>query len=249
MHRSIFILLLVLISVASHAQVLNIESQRFVTDTDGWVGHLGFSFLLVQNTKQVLSFGNDAQLQYRKHKSRYLFVSNVSLERAGGEDFVNTGYQHLRYNYHYNDWFTWEALVQVQYNKVLKMDSRFVVGAGPRFTLFFRERYRMHVGVIYIHEDEQVTGEPTEYHDHRISTYLSLSWNIGKNTELVSTTFYQPNVISLSDYRIATNNFLEIDIHKHLALRTGFDLLYDTRQPVGIPNLTYNYRNSLDWKF
>ena len=235
--------------MSGSAQVLNIESARFVTDTDGWVGHLGFSFIAVQNTRQVISFGNDAQLQYRKHRSRYLLVSNVALERAGGQDFVNTGFQHLRYNYYVNDWLTWELFVQEQYNKVLKMDSRFVVGTGPRLTLFYRDRYRMHLGVIYIHEDEKVTGETTEYHDHRISTYLSFSWNVGKNTELVSTTFYQPNVKDLQDYRIATNNFLEIDIHKHLAFRTGFDLLYDTKQPQGIPNLTYTYRNSLDWKF
>jgi hypothetical protein len=239
----------VLLSFGAAAQVLNVESQRFVADTDGWVGHIGFSFFLLQNTRQVMSFGNDAQFQYRKRKSRYLFISNVALERAGGLDFVNTGYQHLRYNYQVNDWLTWEALVQAQYNKVLKMDSRYVAGTGPRFTLFLRARYRMHVGVIYIHEDEKVTGEGTQYHDHRISAYLALSWNLGKNTEFVSTTFYQPNLMDFQDYRIATNDFLEIDIHKHLAFKTGFDLLYDTKQPAGIPNLTYMYRNGLDWKF
>jgi hypothetical protein len=249
MMRLLFVFLLVSLVIGAHAQVLNVESQRFVTDTDGWVGHLGFSFTLQQNTRQVISFGNDGQLQYRKGRSKFLFLSNFALERAGGLDFVNTGYQHLRYNFQFNNILTWEALGQVQYNKVLKMDSRIVFGTGPRFTLVFRERYRMHVGVIYIHEDEKVTGEDTQYHDHRISSYVSLSWNLGKNTELVSTTFYQPNLMNFSDYRIATNNFLEIDIHKHLAFRTGFDLLYDTKQPVGIPNLTYTYRNSFDWKF
>jgi hypothetical protein len=248
MNRSVLVLFLFFAS-AAESQVLNIESQRFVTDTDGWVGHLGFSFLLLQNTKQVISFGNDAQLQYRKRKSRYLFVSSLALERADQLDYVNTGYQHLRYNYHFNDRFTWEALAQIQYNKILKMDSRQVYGTGPRITLFSHERFRMHLGIIYIYEDERVTGESTEYFDNRISNYISFSWNIGKNAEIVSTTFYQPNLAELSDYRIATNDFLEIDIHKHLAFRTSFDLLYDTKQPAGIPNLTYSYRNGLDWKF
>jgi hypothetical protein len=240
---------LILFSVGASSQVLNVESRRFHNDTNGWVGRLGFSFMLVQNKVQLISLGNNAQLQYRKNRSRFLFLSSTEYTRAGNADFVNTGYQHLRYNYKINEWLTWEALVQVQYNKVLKVDLRAIAGTGPRIKLVKQENFRSYLGLIHLIEREEITGDSAIYYTQRLSSYLTFTWNISKTVEFISTTFYQPNYADFSDYRIATTNALEIDILRHLSFRTGFDLLYDTRQPAGIPNLTYTLKNGVDWKF
>ena len=242
-------LLSFIFSLKIQAQVLNIEGSRFQTDSAGWIGNLGFSFTVQQNVEQLLSFGNNAQVQYKKGRSRFLFLSNVAFTEIGATNFDNTGFQHVRYNYKINERITWEVLVQAQYNQIMKMDYRAIAGTGPRFKIFKNENFGTHLGVIYLYEDEKITDVKDPVFDSRLSTYLSLAWKISKDIEFISTTFYQPNFVDISDYRIATNNLFEIDIHKHLAFRTGFDLLYDTRQPIGIPNLTYNYMNSLSWKF
>jgi hypothetical protein len=247
--RKYLIITGLIFSLRIEAQVLNVESQRFQSDSAGWIGNLGLSFSVQQNVVQFISIGNNAQVQYKKGRSRFLFLSNVAFTQIGGTNFDNTGFQHIRYNYKINERVTWEALVQAQYNQILKMDYRLITGTGPRIKVFKNENFATHIGIIYLYEDEKITDVKDPVFDSRLSIYLSLAWKISKDIEFISTTFYQPNLVDISDYRIATNNLFEIDIHKHFTFKTGFDLLYDTRQPAGIPNLTYNYMNSLSWKF
>ena len=66
--RISIILILCFSSAFLRAQVINIESKRFLNDTNGWVGVTDFSFNILQNTQQVLSFSNNFRIQYQKNK-------------------------------------------------------------------------------------------------------------------------------------------------------------------------------------
>src|ERR1700740_1166017 len=125
--------LLVFVHSYTQAQVINIESKRFLNDTNGWVGKIDFNFLLTQNTQQIIQVGNNVHVQYQRNRSRFLVLNDVNFIKAGNTDFVNAGYQHFRYNYKIVDRVTWEAFTQVQYNKVLRLHLRFLSGTGPRF--------------------------------------------------------------------------------------------------------------------
>lgn len=244
------LLLCLLLSVGSlSAQVLNVESQRFNSDSMGWIGRVGFATQVQQSVQRV--FGLDAELhvQYRKGKSRFLFLGDQNLVQAGGTDFINTGYEHIRYNYRLRERLTWEAFVQTQYNKPMRMDFRGVTGTGPRFRLLKREKIHMYVASLYMFEHEEVTGEPTVYDDHRSSSYFTFTWIISPQADVSGTVFYQPNLRNFSDYRIATDMALDLDVTKRIAFRATFNLLYDDKQPAGVPNLTYQQQNSLELKF
>ncbi|MGZ3901625.1 MAG: DUF481 domain-containing protein, partial [Bacteroidia bacterium] len=80
------------------------------------------------------------------------------------------------------------------------------------------------------------------------SAYVTLSIAY-KKIEFTSTTFYQPNMADLNNYRIANDSSFELGINKSLNFKVGFNLLYDTRQPIGIPDLTYVLKNGLTYKF
>jgi hypothetical protein len=78
--------------------------------------------------------------------------------------------------------------------------------------------------------------------NNRISSYVSMSIGEGA-AEFVGTVFYQPSLAEVSDYRIASDAALEIRLSSRLAFRTGINLLYDTRQPEPVPELTWVLRN------
>lgn len=238
-----------LLPVSISAQVINIEGKRFLNDTNGWIGNADFSYAIIQNTQQVMSFSNTLRVQYQKNRSRFILLNDINFIKAGKTDFVNAGYQHLRYNYKLRKLVTVEAFTQTQYNPVLKLDFRYLLGLGPRFRLLKQQQARIYAAALYMYEYDNVIGDPLDIHEHRISSYLTFTFSLLKNCELVSTTFYQPKLGDVLDYRIANDSSLEIHINKHLNFKSTFNLLYDTNQPAGIPELVYNFRNGLSVKF
>lgn len=232
-----------------NAQVINVESKRFLNDTNGWVGKVDFNFQLTQNTQQIVSLGNNVHIQYQHNRHRFLILNDLNFVKAGNTDFVNAGFQHFRYNYKIVDRVTWEMFTQVQYNKILKLDLRFLSGTGPRFKLVKNKNVRLYFASLYMYEYEEITDESKASLNHRLSSYITFSISLGKNADLTSTTFYQPNFANFGDYRIANDSAFELIINKRLSFKTGFNLLYDTKQPAGIPELVYSLRNGLSFKF
>lgn len=231
------------------AQVINIENKRFLNDTNGWVGNIDFNFNMFNNTQHVLQFSNAVRVQYQKNNSRFIFLNDLNFLKAGNTDFANAGYQHFRYNYKVNKWLTLEAFTQTQYNPVLKLNFRYLIGAGPRFKLLKTDNARIYIAALYMYEYDDIVNEKVALYEHRISSYITCTFSILSNVELTSTTFYQPNINNTLDYRIANDSGLEIHINKHLNFKSTFNMLYDTYQPLGIPDLVYSFRNGLSIKF
>lgn len=232
----------------SYSQIINIESKRFLKDTNGLVGTTSANFSINQNTDQVLSFGINQHLQYKYNRNRLLSISDLAFIKAGKKDFVNAGYQHLRYNYKFTNLITWEAFVQAQYNRVLLLDRRYLAGTGPRLRVLKKENIKIYTACLYMYEYQSQNNDSVQQYNNRLSAYVSLSIAI-KKMEFTSTTFYQPNLADAANYRIANDSNLELGINKSLNFRVGFNLLYDTRQPIGIPALTYILKNGLTYKF
>lgn len=248
MKRSFYTFLLLFLAFTVPGQIINIETKRFLKDTNGLVGTISGNFNVNQNTQQVLTLGLNQHLQYKHNRHRFLSISDLAFIKAGKTDFVNAGYQHFRYNYRINYLITWEAFVQGQYNKVLLLDRRYLAGTGPRFKLLKKEMLRIYLGCLYMYEYQSQLNESIRQYNNRISSYLTLSLSF-KKMEFTSTTFYQPNLADTDNYRIANDSSFELGINNHLNFKVGFNLLYDTRQPVGIPDLTYILKNGLTYKF
>ncbi len=230
------------------SQVINIESKRFHKDTNGLVGRVDLNFNVNQNIQQVIFLGSNLHLQYKINKSRFLAITDFSFVKAGKLDFVNTGYQHLRYNYRFNNFITLEAFTQVQYNRVLLLDNRYLAGAGPRLRLIKRKHIKMYLAGLYMYENQKRHNESIIQNNHRLSAYISFNLDFDR-VDFASTTFFQPNLGNFSDYRIANDSSFELEITRHFNFKTGLNLLYDTRQPLNIPDLTYSIKNGITYKF
>lgn len=236
-------------AVNTVAQVINIESKRFLNDTDGWVGNSDFVLSMIKNTQQIISFSNTTRIQYQENKHKFLFLNDIGFVKAGNVNFVNAGYQHLRYNLKLQNRITMEAFVQTQYNPILKLDFRFLYGVGPRFKLIKQKNIRVYAAGLFMYEYDMIKNDPNPQQATRASFYISSTLMSKQNFEITSTSFYQPKIGEASDFRFANDTSLEFIINKHINFKTSFNVLYDTRQPIGIPDLVYNFRNGLTFKF
>lgn len=242
------LILLFLIQVKITSQVINIESKRFLKDTNGLIGKADLNFNINQNIKQVMYLGINIHSQYVHNQHRIMAIGDLAFINAGTKDFVNSGYQHFRYNYKFSKFLTWETFVQAQYNRILLLDRRYLTGTGPRFKLIKQSNFRVYTAVLYMYEFQSQNNDSIQGFHNRISAYLTMSLSFNK-VEFSSTTFYQPNLANFNDHRIANDSSFEIIITNHFNFKVGFNLLYDTKQPIGIPALTYVLKNGLSYKF
>ena len=239
-----------LFTLSSNSQIINTEAFRKATDTTGWIGTVSLNLSLSKNTKSKFSIKNKIHIQYKTKKSIFLFVNDIGFERIDNEDFINKGVQHLRYNYKLNQRISSEFFLQNQYNALYKIDFRELAGAGIRVKLTKSEKYKMYFGVLLMYEYEKTKSDYILYHkDWRNSNYLSFSFYFNKNIALISTTYFQPLINQLADYRIAHQSALKFKIAKNLAYKMSVNYTYDRYPVLGIPQEEYHISNGIVYSF
>lgn len=227
------------------AQVLNIERERIKTDTTGWSGTGGLSVNLISNTQRFTEIALGAHLQYKTNRSLTLALSDYEIIKSETDDFSNKGMQHFRYNYKINKTLTWEALAQAQFNKVLNLKFRGLLGTGARFKVLGHESFRVYTGIAYMLEYEIPEGDGKKETSNRFSSYISLTFKVGDGFSLINTTYFQPKISSFKDHRVANNTDLVFKITKHLSYALAFEHLTDSRPLPGVPENIYSLKNKL----
>ncbi|OAD91537.1 hypothetical protein A7A78_03340 [Aequorivita soesokkakensis] len=237
-------------SFTAKSQILNAESLRRVTDTSGFSGSTSLAFSLKRDINDYLSFSSNIHIQYKMNKHLVLLKNDIQLQNIEGNKFENSGITHLRYNYRFHPRIAWEIFAQAQYNKVSKIEFRGLLGTGPRFKLTTSEKYKFYFGTHIMYEHEELSDGVTPIQrDFRSSSYLSLSLYPTKTITFVSTTYFQPKLSDLGDYRFSSQSSLVIDLINNLAFSTTYTFSYDETPAIGIPNSQYNFESGFVYSF
>lgn len=249
--RNFFILFLILGStILAEAQIVNIEDKRTERrDTINWYGGVNLGVNLVDNGNAVVSLNGALNLEYVNRRHWLLSLSKYNLIQVEKKDVINDGFQHLRYNYSINDWLTYEAFTQIQYNENLNLTFRWLLGSGPRFRLTGKNKQRAFLGFAYMYEINEESDPKSTFNDHRLSTYLSFAFTIGENLKIASTSYYQPVFNDFNDLRLTSQSAFIFKITQKLLFTTNFNITYDSRVPEEVQNTIYSLSNGLRWDF
>ncbi|WP_456438499.1 DUF481 domain-containing protein [Psychroserpens sp.] len=165
---------------------------------------------------------------------------------------VNRGAQHLRYNRKISTKVKWEAFAQTQYDAVSNIELRALLGTGPRFKLSKNDKYKFYLGTLVMFEYEKAKDVISDrfQKDIRGSMYLSFSMYPTETLSIISTSYFQPKIDTLKDYRLSSNTSVLIKILDDLAFKTTFNYFFDAF-PVSadIPNTQYELTNGLLYTF
>ena len=236
------------------AQIVNIEDKRAAPlDSTGWTGQLDAGVQLVDNGASVLTVNGRATLQAQLRRHTWLSFSDFALVRAADQDFVNQGFQHLRYNYRWAERWTYEAFAQVQYNERLLIGLRTLLGTGVRHQLVKTQAAKgLFVGLAYMYEYDEVDDRRIFHRDHRLSSYLSFRIHPTPTLQLAGTTYYQPLLTAFSTYRLSSRTQVGLSINDKLSFTSTFELTYDARLREDAPNVPatiYKWVNGLRYRF
>lgn len=248
----IIIVLLLLNTKLGFAQIVNVESARMQSDTTGWMGNAGVSFSLNQSVQRIIDVEFDNHIQYKTpgNKDLWLLLTSYGFQKGGTQKFVNNSLVHLRYNHKLNSWLRWEIFTQLQNNLITQIRSRFLLGTGPRLKIFSTEIIRLYAATLLMYERERENIKPPIIHnDIRSSSYISFTITPQKEIELISTTYFQPLISKISDWRVLNQATLKVKFGKHFRFSLLWNYLHD-RYPAGTaPRTTYTLKSGVDYEF
>ncbi|HET7116160.1 MAG TPA: DUF481 domain-containing protein [Hanamia sp.] len=238
------------IAIISQAQIVNVESQRIQSDSTGWLGNFGMSFKLDKNKVQVLNLNTNAQIEYKTHRNLYLLLINYDFLQGASQTLQNNLFFHLRYNYKMSNLLRMEAFTQVQHNSLSGIQSRWLIGAGPRFKISGTKKLSLYAAAIVMYADEHELTNPVTLHKNiRNSSYASASWRPDDRAEITSTLFYQPLFKDFSDFRVLHELKIKFQFTKKFSFFTIWSILYDSKPATDVPNTIYSLKNGIEYEF
>lgn len=232
------------------AQIVNIEEKEAeLLDTIAWFGGLQQDLRLVKNTSAIFIFRTALNLGHVRHKNMFISVTDYKFSTTGNEQLINQGFQHLRYVYKAEKKVFYEAFTQLQYNNQIKLQLRWLLGAGFQFNLLNEDKKQVNLGLSYMYEYNEEVEPDTFLRTHRLNSYLVLNFEFFEKINFLSTTYYQPDIINVKDWRLSSRTYFNFQITKKLLFRFGFNITYNSRVPPGVPNTIYSLSNGISWNF
>ena len=242
--------LMFLSNLSCHGQIVNVESLRKKTDTTGFAGGVALNGSYLDNDKVIYSINFVPNIQYKWDKDLLLMVVDYKITKSDKVDFEDAAFLHFRYNHKLTDIFRWESFTQIQHNKIAKLDFRFLAGTGIRLKLIGKDVFRLYFGVIPMYEYEQINNaEQSINRNLRMSNYLSFTFKISDQTELYSTSYYQPVFAAIRDYRFYNEQKLRVNLVKNLFLNLATVYTWDNRPPEDAPGRTLQMQTGLVYNF
>jgi hypothetical protein len=233
----------------AEAQLVNIEKSRKEA-RPGFQGHIDLNLMLTRNTRQIIETGTTAHLQYTSGRHTLLALNNLGFMRVEGENLINNGFQHLRYNYKIGNGFTTaEFFTQHQYNSIRLLQRRFLLGGGPRFRIFENESTGVFIAPLVMYEQELLNDDSPRTDRFKGDLYVSFTWSPDERITFSHTTYYQPDFALMSEYRIASETGMEMQFMANFSFLITYNLAFDSHPPADIPELFYTLRNGIKYNF
>lgn len=226
------------------AQLVNIESRRMQTDSVRFALNADFSFDHSDNDGvQVNQVDAAITTQFKSKDLRkiYFLLGNYKLIDSEEKNLQNAWFLHGRFNYQFSEVLRFESFLQGQYNQLLIVEQRNLVGAGLRVKWVNKERFTGYAGNSYMYEVEYSDRAGTTQYNHRNSTYFTLSYAVAsKKFSVTNTVYYQPLYRDFEDYRILEQFRLDIPLSKWLSVFTLYNYYFDSKTPLNTEEYTSN---------
>ena len=247
---TLFVLFLAL--SATQAQIVNIEDSRKKIDSTGFYGHMDLAFNLVKASQRLITFRGSSRADWLREKGAWLAIVDYRVILNDKATLQDDGFFHFRYGRFLSERFTWEAFSQIQHNRQLRIDLRWLAGTGPRFLLYDHPQQKIYLGAMYMYEYDELASNNTIWRDHRMSSYLSVHLQLTPNLNFASTSYYQPIINNFADSRLSSVNSINLKISSHLRFKVQFNISYDARlarAETEVPTTVYSLTNGIRWEF
>jgi len=194
-----------------------------------------------------------SQWQHGSH-AEFLLLQYAYGKSSGLLD-TNRFFAHLRHRTQISENWGIEGFGQVGRDPFARMSLRTLLGGGVRWTLMEEpKKAGVYLGLGVFHEHEKLsfrrgTTDPLESRVWRANSYLVLKRQVNEQVRLYSTTYYQPEISRLSDFRLLEQFAIAIKLETNLDLKLSLDVTHDSRPPQGVKHTDVRYSTGISIDF
>lgn len=238
--------LILILSPALKAQLLNVESVRTNGDSTGWYGELEFDLSLNHYNENVFEFTNESNLSYFSDQHAYMLLNEIKFVNLDGNSVISSGYVHLRSTLRRLRALSPELFLQYQYNNNLGLNNRALGGAGIKYRFYRSDKWQASISTALMAEFEewQLNEEASIENEFLKSTSnISLRGRLSETARFKLVGYYQARPDRYLKGRSILESELEMDLSKRVAVSISFVASYDAEPIIDIPNLTYELSN------
>jgi len=245
------------------AQIINIDK----VDTTPymhkaqWDGALASGLEIDKQKATLYDATSSLDVSLQKFHELFIFSASDRFTYNGPDDFLNTGYFHLRWRHDYKDQLHLESYIQYSWDTKLGLEERYVGGANLRYNFWHRRKWEMTFATGLMYENEtwdysavdssKIPPNPVNVKTSLIKSNSYIKWEgkLSENANLAIAIFYQGTFIDFFQPRIATVVAFDVDISKHFSLGLKYAGVYNSIPPVPIFNFYYSLSNNITYKF
>ncbi len=236
----------------AEAGIVNVFTPSVGAIEDGWHGTLTGGTTLLAGNEQKAGANTSAGLRV-KHSSAHLssLTGSAELAYALGEVVSDKSFANMRHRWQFAEPVSAFVFVQADHNALRALRIRDLAGAGLDTRIWRNEWTEAHLGVSMmaehqVHLDGFVDDDAGIF--ARNSDYLTVAIKSDK-VALASTTFFQPRVDDLSNWRALEELVFTVNIGKHLDWNAKAKLEHDNSPPVDIERMDLAVTSGLVVKF
>jgi hypothetical protein len=263
MHLKYIFLIFSLSPIYTIAQILNIEKSVLDKDSlTSFIGNVTGGFTIynrsaaADNPVEFLGLDFKSNIAYYPGRHRLLSLSNIDYLKINEDVFLNTGYQHFRFDFQKDRKVHPEAFAQYQYDNFRGLSPRLLAGTGMRHRIYKDEQvtFTFSVGIMYESErwEHPVTEESILITFWKSTNYLIFRWNISAWADFNAVQYFQTaydNEINAFRHRYSTDINLNTKLSERLSWTSSFSLNFENRPIVPIVRTVYKFSNGISVKF
>jgi Protein of unknown function, DUF481 len=261
-HQSVFLFLTLLFTCSVSAQIINIDK----TDTSDyvkkavWNASVSLGLEVDRQKSTLVDASNFLDASLQKWHELFILSASNRFTYNGPQNFLNTGYVHLRWRHDYKQQLHPESFVQYQWDDAIGMIHRFVAGENLRYNFWHRRAWEMTVATGVMYESElwnytavdsaKIPPNPVDQKSRELKSNSYIKWQ-GKTSDVSSISiilFYQAAFNDFLKPRISGVVNFDAAVSKHFALGIKYNALYDLGPVVPIFKFYYSLSTSLAYK-
>ena len=256
-----FLFWLLILSPTAYCQVVDADRADDVDTLPKKINCIiGLNGSADKQKKNLIDGSAVIDLTYKLPKTHILiFKGNSDFTTNGNEFLQNSGYLHLRLRDDDTRKLSPEYFLQYQWNGLLGMKSRELIGSNLRWMLLdqtIKNDLFLGLGVMYESEIWNYKGvksipDYTLYNDTsvskiRINQYVKSAIAINQNIDFVITNFIQSDIKNILKPRISSNAAFNFKMMKHMGVSLNFESMYDLNPVVPIDKFIYSIKLQLN---
>ncbi len=261
--RNLFLFaIIILICNTVNGQIISIDKTDTLTYNHKakWDGNISEGIEIDKQNTTLFDATNTADFSVSKWKNLFIFSGSERFTFTSEQDFLNTGYLHLRWRYNYRNKIHTEAYVQYQWDDKIGLKYRNVGGGNVRYNFLHRSKYDMVFGTGILYESEKwnyegvdtnkihVTGPPIFVNRIKSNSYIKWEGSLSSTVNLSTALFYQGSFDNYLQPRLSGTVSMDAAINTHLAFGFKFYCMYDSNPVVPITNVYWSFSNSFTYK-